>query len=64
MLLMEQVTPSYEAELRKVNKELESYTIEQAVSVIFRSQCNFAKDGEKCSSYFLSLEKKRYLKKT
>ena len=61
MLLMEQVTPSYEAELCKVNKELKSYAIEQAASAIFRSRCNFAKDGEKCSSYFLSLEKKRYL---
>ena len=50
-------------ELGKIENELTSAAIEKVESSIFRSQCRFAKDGEKCSSFFLSLEKKRYLEK-
>ena len=49
--------------LEKVNETLEEIAIGRAESSIFRSRCNYAKEGEKCTSFFMSLEKKRYLEK-
>ena len=65
-LLLEQQCLGDEAtmdEVRDINHELELIAMEEARSSIFRSQCKFAKEGEKCSEYFLSLEKKRYTEK-
>ena len=53
----------YNNEIHEINQELELISMEKAKSSIFRSQCTYAKDGEKCSEYFLSLEKKRYNEK-
>ena len=47
--------------LEKIDLELEQHSREQAEKFIFRSQCTYAREGEKCSAYFLSLEKKCYL---
>ena len=50
-------------ELLSVDKEIETFALEHAAGAIFRSKCTYARDGEKCSAYFLSLEKRRYLEK-
>ena len=50
-------------ELKLVNCEIEKYAKESAAASIFRSRCCFAQGGEKCSAFFLSLEKKKYLEK-
>ena len=49
--------------LHDLEMRLEQCAREEASKSIFRSQCLYARDGEKSSSYFLSLEKKRYLEK-
>ena len=46
-----------------VRSEIDVMEIENAKSSIFRSNCRFAKEGEKCSKFFMSLEKARYLEK-
>ena len=50
-------------QVKNINVELETHAIEEASKAIFRSQCNYARDGEKCTAYFLTLEKTRYLEK-
>ena len=50
-------------ELRDVECEIKKFALDRAASSIFRSQCNYADMGEKCSKYFMSLEKKRYFEK-
>ena len=50
-------------DLKRVSAELDDFAMQRANASIFRSKCNYAKDGEKCSKYFLTLEKHRYLEK-
>ena len=47
----------------KVNACINEMSIEETERSIFRSNCKYAKDGEKCTAYFMSLEKKRYMEK-
>ena len=47
--------------LAKLNEKIEMYAIDKVESSIFRTQSKYASEGEKCSAYFLSLEKKRYM---
>ena len=49
--------------LIQTNAKLDEELIKRANSCIFRSQCKYARDGEKCSAYFMSIEKRRYLEK-
>ena len=49
--------------LDELTKFIEFHEINKAQGSIFRSKCQYAKDGEKCTKYFFSLEKKRYLEK-
>ena len=66
--LVEKITGSQGGEtvmdkLKGINTELEAMAKEEAASSIFRSNCQYTRDGEKCSAYFLSLEKCRYLER-
>ena len=47
----------------QIRSDINKCDVERAASSIFRSQCKYAREGEKCSSFFLSLEKRRYLEK-
>ena len=49
--------------LKTIDDTINAFIIEQTASSIFRSKCLYAREGEKCTTYFLSLEKKRYLEK-
>ena len=49
--------------LTQVKADLRVKAIADAEKTIFCSKCNYAKEGEKCSSYFFSLEKRRNLEK-
>ena len=46
-----------------VKKELEQIEKEETNSIIFRSKLKWTEDGEKCSKFFLNLEKKNYTNK-
>ena len=43
--------------------DIEMHDLKEAEKIIFRSKCKYVKDGEKNTSYFLSLEKSRYMEK-
>ena len=49
--------------LKDVESKLDEHTRRKAEECIFQSQCQYVCDGEKCTSYFVSLEKSRYLEK-
>ena len=51
------------ANLTKVQLDMDREARLKAEGAIFRSRCRYVKEGEKCTSYFLSLEKKRYMEK-
>ena len=50
-------------ELLTLKAKLNEIEMSRAEASIFRSKCKYAKDGEKCTKYFFSLEKRRYLEK-
>ena len=50
-------------EYNKIKKELELIEREKARGVIMRSKVQFVEEGEKCTSYFLRLEKSNYINK-
>ena len=47
----------------EVKGKLDEFAIWEAEKSIFRSKCNYVREGEKISSFFFSLEKKRYAEK-
>ena len=47
----------------QVKESIVQHEVDEAEKTIFRSRCNYAKAGERCSKYFLSLEKRNYLEK-
>ena len=49
--------------MKKVETSIEEYALAKAEQCIFRSKCKYAQEGEKCTAFFLTLEKKRYLEK-
>ena len=54
---------SVSVQMMSLNDQINVLATERAARSIFRSKCLYAREGEKCSSYFLSLEKRRYLEK-
>ena len=61
--LLDDLNQTDKQTLTKINSQLESYAIEKASEAIFRSKCNYAREREKCTAYFLALEKCRYMEK-
>ena len=55
--------PQYANKMKVLDTKLEEISRAKALGSIFRFKSNFARGGEKCSAFFLSLEKKRYLEK-
>ena len=49
--------------LLNLNRQLDMFAMDRAEGAIFRSKCQYVRDGEKNSAYFFSLEKKRYYEK-
>ena len=49
--------------LKGINNQINAVSIKETERSIFCSKCRYVRDGEKCSKYFFSLEKKRYLEK-
>ena len=49
--------------MKVLDTKLEEIVRAKALGSIFRSKSKFAREGEKCSAFFLSLEKKHYLEK-
>ena len=47
--------------LEDLNHDLDQYAISKASESIFCSKCQYAREGEECSVYFMSLEKHRYM---
>ena len=47
-------------EFELVKKELENCEIQKGKEAIFRSKAKWTEEGEKCSHYFLSLEKRNF----
>lgn len=48
-----------EEELASVRRELQELELARAQKIIFRARANYARYGEKSSSYFLNLEKRK-----
>ena len=47
-------------ELAIVESGIKQHAQRRAEGAIFRSRCKYTKEGERCTKYFLSLEKKQY----
>ena len=59
--------PNNEAALKNINEiyaELDAINVSKAKSAAFRAKANWIEYGDKCSSYFLSLEKRNRSRKT
>ena len=50
--------------LQQITEKIEEIEREKTLSIIFRSRADWAREGEKNTKYFLSLEKRNYCAKT
>ena len=62
--LLENYAPDTEALITEVKNELNEYIEEKTRGAMIRSKCRWYEEGEKCSKYFLNLEKRNYNCKT